>query len=91
MNSTPVLCGCSTTPALKAKFKARLSIFTGIKYFDKLHKNPYTQNRLLGAIPLGTHHSHITVGNNTMAKLVSGGKGMGNLNLYFAAIWILII
>ena len=38
-------------PALKAKFKARLSNFTGVKYCDKLHKNPYTQNRLLGAIP----------------------------------------
>jgi hypothetical protein len=77
-------------PALKAKFKARLSNFTGVKYCDKLHKNPYTQNRLLGAIPLGTHKSHITVGNHTIAKLVAGGKVMGNLNLYFAVIWILI-
>ena len=41
-------------------------------------------------MPLGGHKSHITVGNNTIAKLVSGGKVMGNLNLYFAVIWILI-
>ena len=66
-------------PALKAKFKARLSNFTGVKYCDKLHKNPYTQNRLLGAIPLGTLKSHISLGNNTIAKLFSGGKVMGNL------------
>lgn len=77
-------------PTLKAKFKARLSNFTGVKYCDKLHKNPFTQNRLLGAIPLGTHKSHITVGNHTIAKLVSGGKVMGNMNLYLAVIWILV-
>lgn len=77
-------------PDLKAKFKGRLSTFTGVKYSDKLRKNPFTQNRLLGAIPLGTHRSHVTVGNHTIAKLVSGGKVMGNLNLYFAVIWILV-
>jgi hypothetical protein len=77
-------------PDLKAKFKARLSTFTGVKYSDKMKKNPFTQNRLLGAIPLGTHRSHVTVGNHTIAKLVSGGKVMGNLNMYFAVIWILV-
>jgi hypothetical protein len=55
-----------------------------------MKKNPFTQNRLLGSIPLGTHRSHITVGNHTIAKLVSGGKVMGNLNMYFAVIWILV-
>jgi hypothetical protein len=77
-------------PDLKAKFKARLSTYTGVKYSDKFMKNPFTQNRLLGAIPLGTHKSHITVGNYTIAKLVSGGKVMGNLNMYMAVIWYLI-
>lgn len=77
-------------PDLKAKFKARISTFTGVKYSDKMRKNPFTQNRLLGAIPLGTHRSHMTVGNHTIAKLVSGGKVMGNLNMYYAVIWILV-
>jgi hypothetical protein len=77
-------------PAIKARFKACLSNFTGVKYCDKLRKNPFTQNRLLGAIPLGTHKSHITVGNHTIAKLVSGGKVMGNMNLYLAVIWIIV-
>lgn len=54
-------------------------------------KNPFTQNRLLGAIPLGCHKSHMTVGNHTLAKMISGGKVMGNFNLYFAVIWILLI
>ncbi len=46
-------------PELRAKFKASISTYTGVKYADKLLKNPYTQNRLLGAIPLGTHKSHV--------------------------------
>jgi hypothetical protein len=64
----------------------------GIKaQFNKdLVKNPFTQNRLLGGIPLGTHHSHIKVGNHTIAKLISGGKILGNMNLYYALIWYLI-
>lgn len=77
-------------PDLKKKFKARLSNFTGVKFCDKLLKNPYTQNRLLGAIPLGTHKSHMTVGNHTIAKMVSGGKVMGNLNMYYAVLWIIV-
>lgn len=64
----------------------------GIKAkFDKdLLKNPFTQNRLLGSIPLGTHKSHVQVGNYTIAKLISGGKILGNLNLYYAVVWYLI-
>lgn len=77
-------------PELRSKFKASISTFTGVKFADKLYKNPFTQNRLLGAIPLGTHKSHVEVGNHTIAKLIAGGKIMGNLNLYYAVIWYLI-
>jgi len=77
-------------PELKAKFKASLSTYTGVKFSDKLLKNPFTQNRLLGAIPLGTHKSHVAVGNYTLARLISGGKILGNLNMYYAVIWYLI-
>lgn len=78
-------------PHLKAKFKARLSNYTGVKYSDKLKKNPFTRGQLLGAIPLGNHRSHVVVGNSTIAKMVAGGKVMGNLNLYFAVIWVLVM
>jgi hypothetical protein len=64
----------------------------GIKAaFDKnLLKNPFTQAKLLGSIPLGSHHSHVKVGNHTIAKLITGGKILGNLNMYYAVIWHLI-
>lgn len=82
-------------PDLKAKLKSKLSNFIGVMgmkaKFDKdLYKNPFTQNRLLGGIPLGTHKSHVQVGNYTIAKLMTGGKILGNLNLYYAAIWSII-
>ena len=77
-------------PDLKKKLKSRLSNFMGVKYADKFYKNPFTQNRLLGAIPLGCHHSHIKVGNHTIAKLISDGKILGNLNLFYAVIWHII-
>jgi hypothetical protein len=82
-------------PEIKAKLKSRLSNYVGVMgikaQFDKdLLKNPFTQNRLLGSIPLGTHQSHVQVGNYTIAKLISGGKILGNLSLYYAVIWYLI-
>jgi hypothetical protein len=79
----------------QAKLKSRLSNYVGVmgikaKFDTKLLKNPFTQNRLLGSISLGTHKSHITVGNYTIAKLIAGGKILGNMNLYYAVIWYLI-
>jgi hypothetical protein len=78
-------------PHLKAKFKSCLSNFTGVKYCDKLKKNPFTRRQLMGAIPLGSHRSHVVVGNSTIAKMVAGGKVMGNLDLYFAVVWLLVM
>lgn len=77
-------------PHLRSKLRSRLSTFTGVKYSDKLMKNPFTQNRLLGAIPLGTHKSHVAVGNRTLSVLIAKGKVMGNLNMYLAVIWVMV-
>jgi hypothetical protein len=74
----------------EGKVEGALSKFIGAKYSDKFYKNPFTQQKLLGGIPLGCHQSHITVGNHTIAKLFSEGKILGNLNLFYAAIWIII-
>lgn len=53
-------------------------------------KNPFTQKKILGAIPLGCHHSHVKVGNYTLAQMLTGGKILGNLNMYYAVVWYLI-
>lgn len=82
-------------PKLKEKLKSRISNYVGVmgikaKFNKNLLKNPFTQNRLLGSIPLGTHKSHVQVGNYTIAQLMTGGKLVGNMNLYYAVIWHLI-
>lgn len=82
-------------PKLKEKLKSRISNYVGVmgikaKFNKNLLKNPFTQNRLIGSIPLGTHKSHIQVGNYTIAQLMTGGKLVGNMNLYYAVIWHLI-
>lgn len=82
-------------PHLKAKLKSRLSNYVGVmginaKFDVKLLKNPFTQNKLLGSIPLGSHKSHIKVGNYTISKLITDGKILGNMNMYYTVIWYLI-
>ena len=72
------------------KIKSKFSTYTVVKISDRLFKNLFTKNLLLGAIPLEKHNSNVTDGNNTIAKLIYGGKVMGNPNLYFAVIWILV-
>lgn len=67
-----------------------ISSYTGVKYSDKLKQNPFTRRKLLGSIPLGCHRNHVIVGNHTISKLISGGKVMGNLNMYYAVICILV-
>ena len=46
-------------PEVKAKFKARISHFIGTKLNGKIFVNPFTRNKILGAIPLGSHDSHV--------------------------------
>ena len=46
----------------------------GVKYGDKFLKNPFTQRKLLGAIPLGSHKTHVKVGNYTIARMFSDEK-----------------
>jgi hypothetical protein len=55
-----------------------------------LDQNPFTRKNILGAIPLGSHPSHVEVGNYTISQFVSGGKLLGNLHMYYAVIWYLI-
>jgi hypothetical protein len=78
-------------PEVKEKFKSRLSKYIGIQYSEYLEKNPFTKQELLGTIPLGTSQQHIDVGNYTLAKMLTGGKLLGNLNMYYAVIWYLVL
>ena len=78
-------------PEAKDKFKSRLSKYIGIQYTEYLEKNPFTKEELLGTIPLGTSAQHVDVGNYTLAKMLTGGKLLGNLNMYYAVVWYLVL
>ncbi|KAH7820713.1 uncharacterized protein MONOS_2084 [Monocercomonoides exilis] len=53
-------------------------------------KSPLTRRPLAGFLPLGAHPSHAKAADWTLSKLVSGGKALGNKDLWFACIWLLV-
>ncbi|OHT08007.1 hypothetical protein TRFO_23625 [Tritrichomonas foetus] len=55
-----------------------------------LVESPMTRRPILGAIPLGAHHSHVRAANWTLSKLFSGGKQLGNMDFWFAYLYLLI-
>ncbi len=77
-------------PEVVEKVKRSISQWTGIKANDMMDFNPFTKEKLVGTIPLGSHPQHVDCGNYTIAKMFSAGKIMGNLNLYWAVIWHLV-
>jgi hypothetical protein len=52
--------------------------------------SPMTRRNVLGALTLGCHPSHVAATNWTLFELLSGGKQLGNPDLWFAVIWLLI-
>jgi hypothetical protein len=52
--------------------------------------SPMTRRNVLGALTLGCHPSHVAATNWTLFELLSGGKKLGNPDLWFAVIWLLI-
>ena len=77
-------------PEVVKKLQSAVAQWTGIKINEHLDKNPFTNGKLLGTIPLGKCQQHINCGNYTISKLFTNGKLLGNLNLYWAVIWYLI-
>lgn len=55
-----------------------------------INVSPLTRKKIVGAIPLGASKEHVAAANWTLSQLVSGGKKLGNLNLWFAVLWHLI-
>jgi hypothetical protein len=53
-------------------------------------ESPMTRRPILGALCLGPHEDHVAATNWTLARLTAGGKCLGNPDLWFAAIWLLV-
>lgn len=53
--------------------------------------DPFTRQPIMGSIPLGNSRNHVECGNVALAKMFTGGKLVGNMDLYFAVLWYLIV
>eukprot|EP00002_Diphylleia_rotans_P040662 TRINITY_DN96_c0_g1_i8.p1 TRINITY_DN96_c0_g1~~TRINITY_DN96_c0_g1_i8.p1 ORF type:complete len:922 (+),score=191.53 TRINITY_DN96_c0_g1_i8:117-2768(+) len=73
------------------KLKARIAQFVGLELLKgDVTYNPFTREAIAGTISLGCDPQHVKVTNASLAKMFSGGKLLGNLDLYLAAVWYLV-
>lgn len=52
--------------------------------------SPLTRKKLIGGIPLGASEEHVKAANWTISQLTSGGKKLGNPDMWFSVIWMMI-
>ena len=52
--------------------------------------SPLTRKNLIGGLPLGASEEHVKAANWTLFQLTSGGKRLGNPDMWFAVIWTMI-
>lgn len=50
---------------------------------------PFSRRTVVGCIPLGVRKNHLRVANAALYSVFTGGKAVGNVDLYFAAVWAL--
>ncbi|ORX82321.1 hypothetical protein BCR32DRAFT_326884 [Anaeromyces robustus] len=53
-------------------------------------KSPFTRKRIVGGIPLGENEEHVKAANWTLMKIITGGKDLGDKNLWFFVIYMMI-
>lgn len=57
---------------------------------QQITKSPLTRKQLIGCLPLGASEDHVNAANWTLYQLISGGKRLGNPDMWFAVIWMMI-
>ena len=53
-------------------------------------KSPLTREEIFGGLCLGKDKSHIQATNSTLRYVLTGGKSLGNIDLWFAVIYFII-
>ena len=53
-------------------------------------KSPLTREEIFGGLCLGKHSSHVKSTNSTIRYVLTGGKSLGNIDLWFAVIYLII-
>jgi hypothetical protein len=52
--------------------------------------SPMTRKKIIGIIPLGESPEHVKAADWTLMQLISGGKNLGDRNIWFSIIWLLV-
>lgn len=52
--------------------------------------SPMTRRKIIGIIPLGESPVHVKAADWTLMQLISGGKNLGDRNIWFSIIWLLV-
>jgi len=53
-------------------------------------KSPLTREEIFGGLCLGKDKSHVQATNSTLRYILTGGKSLGNIDLWFAVIYFII-
>jgi hypothetical protein len=53
-------------------------------------KSPLTRNQIFGGLCLGKDKSHIQATNSTLRYILTGGKSLGNIDMWFVVIYFII-
>ena len=54
-------------------------------------ESPLTREDIIGGICLGSHESHVKFSNSVMRQCLTNGKRLGNIDLWFAVIYVMIV
>ena len=54
-------------------------------------ESPLTREDIIGGICLGSHDSHVKFSNSVMRQCLTSGKRLGNIDLWFAVIYVMIV
>jgi hypothetical protein len=54
-------------------------------------ESPLTREDIIGGICLGSHESHVKFSNSVMRQCLTNGKHLGNIDLWFAVIYMMIV
>ena len=53
-------------------------------------KSPLTRNEIFGGLCIGKDNSHVQATNSTLRHVLTGGKSLGNMDLWFAVIYFIV-
>lgn len=75
---------------IKARLSQSIGLFSYCTIREKDSKHPMTRQEMSGCIPLGSNREYVNDATNAIMHLFTGGKILGNVDLYFAVIYFIV-